>query len=404
MFIDLDRFKVVNDSLGHDVGDNLLIEVSNRLSNRLRKSDTIARLGGDEFVVVLSNITSTGDVAEVSEDIIESFSTPILIADHEMRVSASIGIAMFPRDGDDVRVLMRNADTAMYGAKSGGRNTFRFFDPIMNAEMVERLTLEEALRRALHNKEFSLYYQPKIDIHTGVLSGVEALIRWHSPERGLVAPNLFIPLAEETGLILEIGNWVLEEAFRQTKQWIEQGLTPVSVAINVSAGQFLDPNFTGKVSQLLASHALDPALIQIELTETTVMSDPVHTVEHLLGLRKLGIGVAVDDFGTGYSSLSYLKRLPLTTIKIDRSFVSGVDQDSDNAAIVDAILGLAESLSLSVVAEGIETEGEEYHLINAGCVIAQGFRYSKPLPAKDFERWLETLPSQDQHSAHTHSR
>ncbi|MDO8605905.1 MAG: EAL domain-containing protein [Phaeospirillum sp.] len=388
MFIDLDRFKLVNDSLGHEAGDHLLMEVSLRLQERLRKGDTIARLGGDEFVVVLSFADSLGEVGEVAESIIERFRVPVIVAEHEMHVTASIGIAMFPRDGDDTGTLMRNADTAMYGAKDSGRNTFRFFDAAMNAEVVERLNLEEALRRALENREFVLYYQPKVNLREGGVSGAEALIRWVSPERGLVPPNLFIPLAEETGLIMEIGAWVLEEAFRQTADWVMRGLPPLKVAINVSARQFLDPGFADKIAGLLTGHGLDPALIEIELTESAVMAEPDRAVAHMLRLRALGIGVAVDDFGTGYSSLSYLKRLPLTTVKIDRSFVSGVDLAPDNAAIVGAILGLAEALHLEVVAEGIETEGEERYLITAGCPIAQGYRYARPLPPDAFETWL----------------
>ena len=392
MFIDLDRFKMVNDSLGHEAGDCLLMEVSLRLQERLRKSDTIARLGGDEFVVVLSFSDSLGEVAEVADSIIERFRAPVMVADHEMRVTASIGIAMFPRDGEDVGTLMRNADTAMYGAKDSGRNTFRFFDPAMNAEVVERLHLEESLRHALENREFVLYYQPKVSLLDGGVVGAEALIRWISPERGVVGPDHFIPLAEETGLIMEIGAWVLEDSFRQAADWARRGLAPLKVAVNVSARQFLDPGFGDMVAALLGRHDLDPALIEIELTESAVMAEPERAVAHMLRLRQLGIGVAVDDFGTGYSSLSYLKRLPLTTVKIDRSFVSGVDLAPDNAAIIGAILGLAEALCLQVVAEGIETEGEERYLITAGCPIAQGYRYARPLAVDAFEAWLASYP------------
>ena len=388
MFIDLDRFKMVNDSLGHEAGDSLLMEASLRLQERLRKSDTIARLGGDEFVVVLSFADSLGEVAEVAESIVERFRTPLMVAEREIRVTASIGIAMFPRDGEDAGTLMRNADTAMYGAKDAGRNTFRFFDSAMNDQVVERLLLEEALRHALENREFVLFYQPKVDLRAGGVVGAEALIRWISPERGMVSPDTFIPLAEENGQIMEIGAWVLEEAFRQTAHWAMRGLPHIKVAVNVSARQFLDPDFGDTVAGLLLRHGLDPALIEVELTESAVMSDPERAVAHMLRLRQMGISVAVDDFGTGYSSLSYLKRLPLTTVKIDRSFVSGVDLAPDNAAIVGAILGLAEALRLEVVAEGIETEGEERYLKAAGCPIAQGYRYSKPLPAREFETWL----------------
>jgi diguanylate cyclase (GGDEF)-like protein/PAS domain S-box-containing protein len=389
MFIDLDRFKMVNDSLGHEAGDALLLEAALRLQERLRKSDTIARLGGDEFVVVLSFSDSLSEVAEVAESIVDRFRAPLMVAEREMRVTASIGIAMFPRDGEDVGTLMRNADTAMYGAKDAGRNTFRFFDSAMNALVVERLSLEEALRHALENREFALFYQPKVNLQEFGVAGAEALIRWISPERGMVPPDKFIPLVEENGQIMEIGAWVLEEAFRQTAQWSLRGLPSIKVAVNVSARQFLDPQFGDTVAGLLRRYALNPALIEIELTESAVMTDPDRAVAHMLRLRDLGISVAVDDFGTGYSSLSYLKRLPLSTVKIDRSFVSGVDLAPDNAAIVGAILGLAEALHLEVVAEGIETEGEERYLKAAGCPIAQGYRYAKPLPAQEFEAWLE---------------
>ena len=389
MFIDLDRFKMVNDSLGHEAGDSLLLEASLRLQERLRKSDTIARLGGDEFVVVLSFADSLGEVAEVAESIVERFRAPLMVAEREMRVTASIGIAMFPRDGEDAGTLMRNADTAMYGAKDAGRNTFRFFDPAMNALVVERLLLEDSLHHALENREFVLFYQPKVDLRSGGVVGGEALIRWISPERGMVPPDKFIPLVEENGQIMEIGAWVLEEAFRQTAHWAMHGRPSIKIAVNVSARQFLDPLFGDTVAGLLLRYGLDPALIEIELTESAVMTDPDRAVAHMLRLRELGISVAVDDFGTGYSSLSYLKRLPLSTVKIDRSFVSGVDLAPDNAAIVGAILGLAEALHLEVVAEGIETEGEERYLKAAGCPIAQGYRYAKPLPAREFEAWLE---------------
>jgi diguanylate cyclase (GGDEF)-like protein/PAS domain S-box-containing protein len=391
MFIDLDRFKVVNDSLGHDAGDALLVEVAKRLTERLRRSDTVARLGGDEFVVILSLLDNVSEATEVADSIIERFSDSMIVAGHEMRVTSSIGIAVFPRDGDDVGTLMRNADTAMYGAKGAGRNTFRFFDAAMNAAAVERLNLEEAMVRALDNGEFQLHYQPKVDLASGTVIGAEALLRWQSPDRGQVPPVLFIPLAEESGLIIDIGTWVLEESFRQTAEWarrLDQGL---KIAVNVSPRQFLAADFADRVAHLLAEHDLDPALIELEVTESAVMSDPERAIAHLLSLRQIGVGVAVDDFGTGYSSLSYLKRLPLTTVKIDRSFVHGVDLEPDNAAIVGAILGLAEALGLGVVAEGVETDGEERYLIAAGCPVAQGFRYAKALPAADFENWVATF-------------
>jgi len=283
---------------------------------------------------------------------------------------------------------MKDADTAMYRSKAAGRNTFRFYDIGMDGAAVERLTLEAALRHAIDDGEFRLYYQPKIELANGSLAGAEALIRWNSPERGIVTPDAFIPLAEETGLIVRIGDWVLEEACRQMAEWRRRTGRAVKVAVNVSARQFLDAGFADKVAALLASHRLEPSQLEIELTESTVMSDPERAVTQLGQLRKVGVAVSVDDFGTGYSSLAYLKRLPLDTIKIDRSFVHQVDTDGDNAAIVRAILGLGDALGMSTIAEGVETAGEERHLQAGGCVVAQGFKYAKPLPADEFEAWI----------------
>jgi len=388
MFIDLDRFKVVNDSLGHDIGDMLLVQITQRLTECLRKSDTIARLGGDEFVVVVSDFQGIGEVSDVAEKIIVTVALPMTLKGHEVQVGASIGIALFPQDGDDVTVLMKDADTAMYRSKAAGRNTFRFFDAEMDGAAVERLKLEAALRHALDNGEFELYYQPKVDLASGKISGAEALIRWNSPERGQVAPDIFIPLAEETGLIVGIGDWVIDQACQQLADWSRRGAPPVKVAVNVSARQFLDPAFAEKVSALLSHYQLEPSLLEVELTESTVMSDPERAVAQFLHLREAGISVSVDDFGTGYSSLAYLKRLPLDTIKIDRSFIHGVDSESDNAAIVRAIIGLGGALGMSTIAEGVETLEEEQHLQAAGCHNAQGYKYAKPLPAAQFEAWV----------------
>ena len=388
LFIDLDNFKVVNDSLGHNVGDTLLRLVAERLQSSLRKGDTIARAGGDEFVVICPEVHGGAEVAEVAEKLIAQLAVPFRLGHTPVRVGASIGLALFPGDGEDLTTLMMAADTAMYRAKADGRNSFRFFDASMMSAAVERLQLESALRRALASGEFELHYQPKIDLRTGLVLGSEALIRWNSKDRGLISPTAFIPAAEEMGLIGEIGDWVLAEACRQLRDWKNQGLPPLSVAVNVSARQFLQNTFADLVEAHLAKHALDPSLLEIELTESTVMTQPDRVIDQLLRLRSIGLSVAIDDFGTGYSSLSYLKKLPLKTIKIDRSFVHDVDSDADNQAIVSAILGLAGSLGMSVVAEGVETEGEERCLKAAGCAMAQGYRYAKPLPAADFVTWL----------------
>ncbi|BAE52421.1 sensor domain-containing protein [Paramagnetospirillum magneticum] len=388
MFLDLDRFKIVNDSLGHVAGDELLKVVSDRLRHTLRRSDTVARLGGDEFVVVLTHFQSTTELAEVAEKISAALDEPVELSGHKVHVGASIGIAIYPDDGDNFNALMKDADTAMYRAKQKGRNTFCFYDSNMNDEALDRLKLEEALRRALVRGEFQLFYQPQVDLQTGRTSGVEALIRWNSPERGQVSPALFIPVAEESNLISMIGWWVLEESCRQIAAWREAGLTGIKVAVNVSGRQFLNHALVECISDLMAQYAVLPSQLEIELTESTVMAEPDRAIEQLTRLREIGIQVSVDDFGTGYSSLSYLKRLPLSTIKVDRSFVRDVNNQSDNAAIVSAILGLADALDMSIVAEGVETEGEEQHLKDAGCIKVQGFRYAKPMPADQLAAWM----------------
>ncbi len=388
MFIDLDRFKVVNDSLGHDVGDLLLTEVGQRLQGCLRRSDTIARLGGDEFMVVLADVAIAGEVVEVAEKLINRLVEPMPLKGHDVQVGASIGIALYPQDGEDVTTLMKNADTAMYRAKNAGRNTFRFFDSAMDGEAAQRLNLENGLRRALEKAEFELYFQPKIALADGSACGAEALIRWNCPERGLVLPMSFIPLAEETGLILRLGNWVLQQACRQLADWRRRGLPPVNLSVNVSVKQFLEPGFADQVAALLAQHAILPSQFEIELTESGVAAEPEIAIRQLARLREIGVMVSIDDFGTGYSSLNYLKRLPLNAIKIGRSFVQQVDSEPGNAAIIAAILGLAKALGLAVIAEGVETAGEETALRGLGCPMVQGFRYSVPLPAGDFERWM----------------
>jgi len=388
MFLDLDRFKIVNDSLGHMAGDKLLRVVADRLRGTLRRSDTLARLGGDEFVVVVPNVPSTAELVGVTEKIVAALDSPVDLDGHTVTVGASIGVSIFPEDGQDCQTLMKNADTAMYRAKQNGRNTFCFYDSEMNTQALDRLWLEGALRRALVQGEFQLYYQPQIDLQTGAMTGVEALIRWNCPDRGIVAPGMFIPVAEESQLISRIGLWVLEEACRQLVRWQDGLLAGVKVAINVSGRQFLNRALADCVSDLLQQYGLDPSQIEIELTESTVMAEPERAIEQLQRLRQIGVHVSVDDFGTGYSSLGYLKRLPLNTIKVDRSFVHDIDNQRDNAAIVTAILGLADALNMSIIAEGVETEGEERHLRGAGSITAQGFRYARPMPADQLAAWV----------------
>jgi diguanylate cyclase (GGDEF)-like protein/PAS domain S-box-containing protein len=392
MFIDLDRFKIVNDSLGHDAGDLLLMEMSERLKHCLRRSDTVARLGGDEFVAVLSNFDSAAEVADVAEKIVAHLVKPVVIKGHQITVGASVGIAMFPQDGIDVSTLMKDADAAMYRAKKDGRGTFRFFNAAMDGAAAERLALEIAMREALEREEFELYYQPKVDLRSGACSGAEALIRWNCPTRGLLLPRQFITVAEESGIILAIGRWVFEQACRQLAAWRDQGRTMVKLSVNVSARQFVDPDFCDHLLRTLERFQIEPPFLEIELTESTVMSDPDMAIKQLLRIRWNNTPVSVDDFGTGYSSLSYLQRLPVHAIKIDRSFVHQVDQEAGNAAIVGAIIGIAQALGMDSIAEGVETESEERYLNAAGCHLAQGYRYARPLPLDQFESWLAEQP------------
>lgn len=388
MFIDLDDFKVVNDTFGHDAGDEVLKRAVARLRSCLHRDDTLARLGGDEFIVIRTGIRGSDEVAAVAGRIVDHLTDEIATGDRRIRVGASIGIALYPGDGEDVTTLMKVADTAMYQAKSAGRNTFRFFDVRTMEIATSRMRLEDDLARAEERGEFELLYQPKVSLRDRQTIGAEALIRWRSRERGLVPPGSFIPLAEETGQIAGIGRWVLRTACRQIAAWRQAGLPCVTLAVNVSALQLFDDSFVSEVAALLAEHGLEPSCLEIELTESAVMTEPDRAARQLQRLRDIGIAVAVDDFGTGYSSLSYLKRLPLSSIKIDQSFVRGVDHDADNAAIVAAVLGLARTLGLSVVAEGIESQAEENHLTACGCPVGQGRLYGDPETAGAFARRL----------------
>ncbi|MCC7167343.1 MAG: EAL domain-containing protein [Rhodospirillales bacterium] len=388
LFLDLDRFKVVNDSLGHEVGDRLLQAVATRLNATLRKSDTVARLGGDEFMIVLADHVSSAEVAHTAERILEALSEPVVLAGHALHVTASIGISLFPADGEDALALMKNADTAMYQAKAQGRNTFRFFDAGMNSRALERLDLEASLRQAVAMGEFHLHFQPKIDLGTGRPSGAEALVRWHHPSKGLVSPADFIPVAEETGLIVPLGEWVLRTACRYLRRWHDEGLADLRLAVNLSARQFQDSNLIDRIGGIMTETGISPARIDFELTESTVMSQPDQTAATLAALRKAGFGLAVDDFGTGYSSLSYLKRLPIDTIKIDRSFVMDLGSNPEDAAIVRTILALGRTLGHTVIAEGVETAEQAALLKEWGCELAQGYYFARPMPAESFVSWL----------------
>ena len=381
LMVDLDRFKSINDSLGHEAGDELLRQVAQRLRSALRKTDTLARIGGDEFVVVLSGITGPHDVETVLANVLESVRRPIELASIEVQTSPSIGVSLYPHDGTDPQTLLKHADAAMYHAKKMGRNTFQFFAPDMNAFTRERLELECALRNAVCRREFVLHYQPKVSFENGHIVSVEALVRWNHPQRGLLAPAEFIPLAEETGLILPMGVWVLKEACRQLQEWHAAGLTHLRMAVNLSAQQFREKNLLEVVRAALADARIEPRFLELELTETAVMQDAGHSAAVLRSLSDLGVRISVDDFGTGYSSLSYLQRFPLNKVKIDRSFVREIVRSRGDSEIVRAIVSLAHSLRLVVIAEGVETAEQLDFLERIGCDQYQGYFCSPPVPA-----------------------
>jgi diguanylate cyclase (GGDEF)-like protein/PAS domain S-box-containing protein len=388
VFLDLDRFKHVNDSLGHGAGDGLLQSVAGRLSDCVRRTDTVSRQGGDEFVVLLSEARQRDDIANAASKLMAAIAAPHRVGRHELHVTASIGIAVCPDDGDDVETLIRHADIAMYHAKDHGRDNCQFFTPEMNARIVERRTVEGNLRRALNRREFLLHYQPKIDLTTGRMSGAEALIRWHHPERGLVTPQTFVPIAEESGLIVPIGQWVLREACRQAREWQDAGLRPVPVAVNISAIEFRSRGFLDGVRGILADTGLDPRLLEMELTESVLMESVASTAEMLRELKAMGMRIAVDDFGTGYSSLSYLMQFPIDALKVDRSFVREITSEGDTSPIITAVIAMGRSLKQRVIAEGVET-GEQLAFLQAQhCEEGQGFHFSRPLPADQFATLL----------------
>ncbi len=388
LFLDLDNFKWVNDSLGHDSGDQLLNAVASRLKETVRASDTVARLGGDEFVVLLTQTENDLEVAQIAGKIINAVARPLDLIGHDFHVTTSMGISLFPNDGDDAATLLKHADTAMYVAKSAGKNQFRYFDAAMNRNALERVEMEQDLRLALKNGEFELHYQPKLCLTTNTIIGAEALIRWRHPRRGLLSPDKFIPLAEETSLIIEIGEWVMREACRQIVEWQAEGVKLQRVAVNLSAIQLESDTFVCTVEKILKETGVPIKAIEFELTESMVLRNPDRSVVTLNRLHELGIHLALDDFGTGYSSLSYLKRLPVDTLKIDRSFVEGVPDDLNDSQIVRMICALAKSVLLEVVAEGIETEAQRDFLIELGCDFLQGYLISKPLPAEQFRAFM----------------
>jgi diguanylate cyclase (GGDEF)-like protein/PAS domain S-box-containing protein len=392
LFLDLDRFKLINDTLGHGTGDQLLTRVAARLSRVLRETETVARLGGDEFIIVIPDVADVESVALVAEKVLAVVAEPELIDKRPLHVTPSIGISIYPQDGADVHSLLRSADTAMYHAKERGRNNFQFFTEDMNQAVLERVSIENDLRIAIVRGEFELFYQPQVDSRSGEITGMEALIRWHHPQRGLVAPNRFIPIAEETGLIVPIGEWVLREACRQAKRWHDAGQSGLRISVNLSARQLQQGDLGEQIAAILAASNLQPQTLELELTESLLMDDPLTAVKLLHALTALGVRIAIDDFGTGYSSLAYLKRFPVSRLKIDRSFVRDLSTDANDAAIVQAVVAMAESLKMEVIAEGVETVEQLRFLAAHGCFAVQGFLFSRPLPATEFTSFRFSLP------------
>ncbi len=390
VFIDLDHFKFVNDSLGHSVGDELLKTMAERLRAVLRDGDTVARLGGDEFVLILNDQNNEEVVFRAMQRVTASINAPMVIGGKEICITCSAGISLHPQDGPDVDTLLKNAEVAMYRAKEAGRNNFQFFTAEMNQLVNERVQMELSLRHALERREFVLHYQQKVDLRTGAVTGSEALLRWMHPEWGLVRPARFIPLAEETGLIMQIGEWVLEEACRQNVAWQKEGLEPGAVSVNLSARQFRREGLVMAVSRILADTGLDPALLEMELTESMVMHNAEAAIAILQGLKSLGVTLSVDDFGTGYSSLAYLKDLPIDTLKIDRSFVRDIDigGDTGEGVLAQAIISLGHALDLKVIAEGVETDAQLRFLAKHRCDEVQGFYYGEPVAPEAYAKLL----------------
>lgn len=410
MFLDLDRFKPINDTMGHAVGDELLQAVADRLKTTLRKADSIARylqtdkknqndndndgttvsrLGGDEFTIILEGVTHINGATTAAQKILDSFLLPFNLSNGAVYISASIGVTIFPFDDEDIDLLIKNADTAMYRSKEAGSNCFHFYREDMNKDARERLQLEFHLRQAMTRNEFSLHYQPKMEFSSGKVVGVEALIRWNNPELGSVSPIRFIPILEDNGMILEVGNWVLRTACQQLRTWQDEGMKPLSMAVNLSARQFMQDDIIQQIESALRAANVPESQLEVEITESMLMEHSVTIIAVLEQLKQRGVGIAIDDFGTGYSSLAYLKRFPLTTLKIDRSFVQDIAINEYDAAIAGAVIALAHGLHLSVVAEGVETEAQLRYLDSCGCHLMQGYFLSRPLPPEAFSEWMK---------------
>lgn len=380
LFLDLDRFKIVNDMFGHSTGDDLLRAVSRRLQQHIRFGDTVSRIEGDEFALMLGN-ASRDEAARIAQLLLDELSKPFVLEGNEFFVTPSIGISLYPGDAADEETLVKHADTAMYQAKEMGRNHYRFYTSDMNERIAKRLRLEKGLRKALDRDELTVHYQPQVDLTTGEITGIEALLRWRHPELGIVSPADFIPLAEENGMIIPIGEWVLRRACTQNKAWLDAGLSPMRIAVNLSARQFQQSNLVDVIQQVLLDTGLPPYYLDLEITESVAMFNESYVIAKLQDLKNLGIKISIDDFGTGYSSLSYLKKFPIDALKIDKSFVSEVMNDKDDAEIIATIISMARNLKVAVIAEGVENEEQLQFLRSQKCTEAQGYLFSKPLDA-----------------------
>lgn len=387
MFLDIDKFKIINDTLGHDAGDQLLKEVAHRIRAALRESDVVARMGGDEFTIILPETGEDAQLAEASRKILNSVRNSYMLAGQELRITVSIGVSVYPRDGEDEDSLMKRADIAMYYAKGEGRNNFKFYTDEINTDSLERLTLEASLRNAVEKGQLELFYQAKRDLSNDRITGMEALLRWHHPDLGLILPKQFIPIAEETRLIIPIGRWVLETACRQSVEWRNKGID-LSMAVNLSAVQFRDDNLLRDIEEVLAKAGMDPRMLELEITESMIMGDLAKAIGVMQGIKRLGVRIAIDDFGTGYSSLSALKDFPIDTIKIDGSFISDIVANKDSQGLAAAIIAMGRTLGLNVIAEGVESKDQMDYLKSGVCDEFQGFYLNKPMPSAEFERML----------------
>ncbi|RDH84789.1 MAG: hypothetical protein DIZ80_04805 [endosymbiont of Galathealinum brachiosum] len=386
LFLDIDHFKVINDSMGHAAGDQLLNVVSQRLIEVLRKTDTIARLGGDEFTIIIEDLEEAESVVLVAKNILAMLDKPVQVNEKEVHIGGSIGIALYPQDGENFGTLLKHSDTAMYRAKELGRQTFQFYADEMSQKAMQRLDLENQIRSALKNEEFTVYYQPKVNLVSGQCQGMEALVRWQHPEKGIITPDDFIPLAEETGLIIQLDEWVMRTACDQFKKWKSAGYPINNLSVNVSARHFKEGGLLKHCKKVLDDIDISPKFIEIELTESALVDNYKSAKEILTEIHQMGIRIALDDFGTGYASMSYLKEFPFDTVKLDRSFVQGLPDNVEDAAIVKAMIQLAEALKLNMVAEGVETEQQKYFLADHCCAYGQGYLWSKPIPAEEFEK------------------